>query len=40
MTDGRALVIIVDFDDNLADTVNYPTLHYEDLLFSIDSYPA
>jgi immune inhibitor A len=40
MTDGRAIVLIVDFDDNLADDVNYPTSHYEDLLFSIGTYPT
>ena len=38
MTDGRAIVIIVDFDDNIADTGNYPTTHYEDLLFSVGTY--
>jgi immune inhibitor A len=40
MTSGKALVIIVDFADNLADTVSYPSSHYEELLFSLGTYPS
>jgi immune inhibitor A len=37
---GRAIVLLVDFNDNLADTANYPTSHYDDLLFSVGTYPS
>jgi immune inhibitor A len=40
MTSGRAIVLLVDFDDNTADTAIYPTTHYEDLLFSVGTYPS
>ena len=39
-TSGCAIVIIVDFDDNLADTALYPASHYEELLFSVGTYPS
>ena len=35
----RIGVILVDFDDNPADTVNYPRSYYERLIFSIGEYP-
>ncbi len=34
------LVILADFWDNTADTFNYSQSHYEDMLFSSDSYPT
>ncbi len=34
-TTFRVLVILVDFSDNVADQDNYPTEHYEELLFSL-----
>ncbi len=34
-TTFRVLVILVDFSDNIADQDNYPTEHYEELLFSL-----
>lgn len=40
MTTGRAIVLIVDFDDNVADISLYPASHYEDLLFSVGTYPT
>jgi M6 family metalloprotease-like protein len=40
MTNGRAIVLIVDFDDNVANETLYPNSHYEELLFSIDTYPS
>ena len=40
MTTGKAIVLIVDFDDNLADTAAYPVSHYEELLFSVGTYPT
>ena len=40
MTMGKAVVLIVDFDDNVADTSMYPTSHYDDLLFSVDTYAS
>jgi len=38
--DQPAIVLIVDFDDNPADTLNYPTAHYDSLLFSQGIYPT
>ena len=35
-----ALVILVDFDDNAADEGTYPTSHYEEMLFSVGTYPT
>jgi immune inhibitor A len=40
MTNGRAIILIVDFADNVADTVTYSHAHYEDLLFSVGTYPT
>ncbi len=39
-TTRQAIVIIVDFDDNIADTSTYPASHYVDLLFSVGTYPT
>ncbi|MFZ1947081.1 MAG: M6 family metalloprotease domain-containing protein [bacterium] len=39
-TSRQAIVILVDFSDNVADTVTYPSSHYTDLLFSVGSYPT
>ncbi|MGD8628013.1 MAG: M6 family metalloprotease domain-containing protein, partial [bacterium] len=36
----EAIVLLVDFDDNTADTGTYPTSHYEDMLFSVGTYPT
>lgn len=36
----QSIVIIVDFDDNVADTATYPASHYEDLLFSVGTFPT
>ncbi|MCX5801582.1 MAG: M6 family metalloprotease domain-containing protein [Candidatus Eisenbacteria bacterium] len=36
----RAVVILVDFEDNPADTVNYPPSYYDRLLFSIGERPT
>ena len=36
----RAIVILVDFSDNQADTVNYPPSHFQELLFSQNTYPT
>ena len=36
----QAIVIIVEFSDNPADTGSYPGSHYEDLLFSVGTYPT
>ena len=36
----ESIVIIVDFDDNTADTSTYPASHYDDLLFSVGTYPT
>ena len=40
VTTRQAIVIIVDFDDNVADTNTYPASHYQDLLFSVGTYPT
>jgi immune inhibitor A len=39
-TQRQAIVILVDFDDNVADTGTYPASHYEDLLFSVGTFPT
>ncbi len=36
----QAIVILVDFSDNVADTLTYPSTHYNDMLFSVGSYPT
>jgi immune inhibitor A len=36
----RAAVILVDFADNPADTVNYPPSYYEKLIFSVSEHPT
>jgi immune inhibitor A len=38
MTSGRAIVLIVDFSDNEADTLTNPPAHYDELLFSVDTH--
>jgi immune inhibitor A len=35
----RVVVILTDFEDNPADTVNYPPSHFEDFLFSVGTRP-
>jgi len=35
-----ALVLLVDFSDNIADTLNYPSVHFEEMLFSSGAYPT
>lgn len=35
-----AIVILVDFADNPSDTINYPVVHYDSLLFSQGIYPS
>jgi immune inhibitor A len=39
-TQRQSIVLIVDFDDNVADTGNYPASHFEDLLFSVGTFPT
>lgn len=39
-TTRQAIVILVDFSDNVADTATYPPSHYADLLFSVGTYPT
>lgn len=36
----NAIVILVDFSDNVADVGTYPTSHYEEMLFSDGTYPT
>jgi len=36
----QAVVILVDFSDNVADTTTYPSSHYNDMLFSVGTYPT
>ena len=36
----QAIVILVDFSDNEADTINYPAAHYDSMLFSVGTYPT
>jgi hypothetical protein len=36
----ESIVIIVDSDDNTADTGTYPASHCDELLFSVGTYPA
>jgi immune inhibitor A len=38
LTTRAAIVILADFSDNVADTVNYPTPHYDDMLFTVGTY--
>ena len=40
MTSRPAIVILVDFSDNVADTVASPRSHFEALLFSVGTYPT
>lgn len=39
-TSRQAIVILVDFSDNVADTAGYPPSHYSELLFSAGTYPT
>jgi len=36
----RAIVILVDFADNEANLVDYPVSHFEEMLFSLGTYPT
>jgi immune inhibitor A len=36
----QSIVIIVDFDDNTADTGTYPASHFDSLLFSVGTFPT
>ena len=38
LTTRAAIVILADFSDNVADTVNYPAAHYNDMLFTVGTY--
>jgi immune inhibitor A len=40
LTARQAVVILVDFSDNVADTATYPKSHYEEMLFSVGTYPS
>ena len=40
MRETNAIVILVDFSDNVANTTAYPSSHYSDLLFSTGTYPT
>jgi len=40
IVERNAIVILVDFSDNVANTVSYPSSHYSDMLFSQGSYPT
>lgn len=40
MTTRQAIVILVDFSDNVANQTTYPPSHYSDLLFSVGTYPT
>ncbi len=37
---GSGIAILVDFDDNPADTINHPPISYDSLLFSEGIYPG
>jgi immune inhibitor A len=39
-TERQSIVILVDFDDNEADQGTYPPSHYEEMLFSVGTYPT
>ncbi|MBU0518491.1 immune inhibitor A, partial [bacterium] len=36
----RVLTILVDFEDNPANATQYPVEHYEELLYSVDTFPT
>jgi len=36
----RVLTILVDFDDNPANTSQYPAEHYNEMLYSVDTFPT
>ena len=36
----QAIVILVDFSDNVANTSSYPSSHFNDMLFSVGVYPT
>jgi immune inhibitor A len=40
VTARQAIVILVDFSDNVANQTTYPPSHYTDLLFSVGTYPT
>ncbi len=37
---GSGIAILIDFDDNPADTINHPPASYDSLLFSVGIYPT
>jgi immune inhibitor A len=40
IVERNAIVILVDFSDNVANIAAYPSLHYNDMLFSEATYPT
>lgn len=38
--DRNAIVILVDFSDKVADQTTYPSSHYDNMLFSVGTYPT
>jgi immune inhibitor A len=38
LTTGKAIVLLVDFTDNVADVTAHPISHYEELMFSADTH--
>lgn len=40
VNDRQAIVILVDFSDNVANQALYPPAHYNNLLFSVGTYPT
>jgi immune inhibitor A len=37
---GPVIVILVDFDDNVADVVAHPVAHFDDMMFSVGTHPT
>lgn len=40
VTSGSGIAILVDFEDNKADTVNHPPAEYDTMLFSVGLFPT
>jgi immune inhibitor A len=40
MTTRAAIIIIVDFSDNVADTVTHPASYYSNMLFTVGTFPT
>jgi immune inhibitor A len=40
LTTRQAIVILIDFSDNVANQTTYPASHYIDMLFSVGTYPT